>query len=629
MKVETLLLIRYFAARRNFLLPLEYHGGSAECPDPDLIVLDPGQRLFRYVKIMLDPDPASFAEVAGSLFKAWNEEWFENLRSAQYIANTWNAQAVFFVPEQLFGSLRDRISTGNPASPHICVGVIRDLWVEHRWPRVDAVLAPARTSSPEPSAKSLLPADLAAEKLRRAWIEGHRTPVTEAPTSVISPDEGSQPGTVLNRLLLKAEASHLAGERERMLLLGSDFATEIAPLVHSAINRAKALPDCYLWMVHPSKAPAAAPEVFEVLAHCFTNTAKAFQLALELSSTLEAPAELKYRSLEVLAEAQSALRAQVEVLEVGEENDQLAVFQWLRRLTQEERIYLPRHMRKEDPANPANWADLRRRIEELYAQFAEQTDLQRRRRKLWGKIRHKCALLSKGAGSDNDPTILMQAVEELTATGVPPSDPQLRDLLLPCLDTLPERTAGSPGFETVLQEIDRFLADQAQLEEQRKNGRQSTRDTEVVDRVAEALRDRAVVLIGGCRRPHSHEALQTAFKLSELIWMETSEHTSVTQFEPYVSRPDVALVLLAVRWSSHSYGEIAQYCERYGKPLVRLPSGYNPNQVASQILRQQGQRLGIDTQSSSDRLAYQLSDTASLNRRPDSTPEEGSECRDP
>jgi hypothetical protein len=53
----------------------------------------------------------------------------------------------------------------------------------------------------------------------------------------------------------------------------------------------------------------------------------------------------------------------------------------------------------------------------------------------------------------------------------------------------------------------------------------------------------------------------------------------------------MALVLLAVRWSSHSFGEVRQSCDRHGKPLVRLPGGYNPNQVAAQILSQCGERL--------------------------------------
>ena len=58
-----------------------------------------------------------------------------------------------------------------------------------------------------------------------------------------------------------------------------------------------------------------------------------------------------------------------------------------------------------------------------------------------------------------------------------------------------------------------------------------------------------------------------------------------------MSRPDVAVVLLAIRWASHSYGDVIKFCEETGKPLVRLPAGYNPNQVAAQIMSQCGSRL--------------------------------------
>jgi hypothetical protein len=50
----------------------------------------------------------------------------------------------------------------------------------------------------------------------------------------------------------------------------------------------------------------------------------------------------------------------------------------------------------------------------------------------------------------------------------------------------------------------------------------------------------------------------------------------------------VTTVLLAIRWSSHSYGEVRDFCEKHGKLFVRLPGGYNPNQVAHQILLQRG-----------------------------------------
>jgi len=60
----------------------------------------------------------------------------------------------------------------------------------------------------------------------------------------------------------------------------------------------------------------------------------------------------------------------------------------------------------------------------------------------------------------------------------------------------------------------------------------------------------------------------------------------------HIARPEVALVVLAIRWSSHSFGDVKLFCDKYGKPLVRLPAGYNSNQVAAQVLAQCSTRLG-------------------------------------
>ncbi|AMV39709.1 hypothetical protein [Planctomyces sp. SH-PL62] len=99
------------------------------------------------------------------------------------------------------------------------------------------------------------------------------------------------------------------------------------------------------------------------------------------------------------------------------------------------------------------------------------------------------------------------------------------------------------------------------------------------------------MLIGGDRRSEAHASLRSALKLAELIWIETREHESIERFEPSIARPDVALVILAIRWSSHAFGEVKSFCDEYGKPLLRLPGGYNPNQVARQILQQCSDRL--------------------------------------
>ena len=100
------------------------------------------------------------------------------------------------------------------------------------------------------------------------------------------------------------------------------------------------------------------------------------------------------------------------------------------------------------------------------------------------------------------------------------------------------------------------------------------------------------MLIGGLRRPEAQGSLRAALGLKELIWIGTREHQSIRGFEAAVARPEVAVVLLAIRWSSHAFGDVKQYCDRHGKPLVRLPGGYSPNQVAAQILAQCSGQLG-------------------------------------
>ena len=99
-------------------------------------------------------------------------------------------------------------------------------------------------------------------------------------------------------------------------------------------------------------------------------------------------------------------------------------------------------------------------------------------------------------------------------------------------------------------------------------------------------------MIGGNRRRESQESWRKSLGLKDLVWIETKEHQAVEAFEPLIARSDVAVVLLAIRWSSHSFGDVKEFCDRYGKPLVRLPGGYNPAQVAAQILAQCSGRLG-------------------------------------
>jgi hypothetical protein len=245
-------------------------------------------------------------------------------------------------------------------------------------------------------------------------------------------------------------------------------------------------------------------------------------------------------------------------------------------------------MQLDRPADPGNWENLSARIQDRHSALQEARKKAIRERKQLQKIRHKLSVIAKAPQSDHgdDWRVLVDTVEELIAGGLPPSNKELRELLLPVIDLLPEDIETPKGFNLVLREIDRFLSISPC---QRHVPVQEW--TPAVQEAAQLLGGRSAVLIGGDRRPHAQMALQEALQLKDLYWVPTREHQSVASFESYVARPDVAVVLLAIRWSSHSFGEVKRFCDTYGKPLVRLPYGYNPNQVASQILGQCGDRL--------------------------------------
>jgi hypothetical protein len=114
---------------------------------------------------------------------------------------------------------------------------------------------------------------------------------------------------------------------------------------------------------------------------------------------------------------------------------------------------------------------------------------------------------------------------------------------------------------------------------------------DVVAKAAKHLKNKTLLLIGGDFRPAPRDALIKALRLKDLVWVSNGIRSSHYTFKPYIARQDIFLVLLAIPWIRHSYAKINEFCEEYGKPLVRLPGGYNPNQVAAQILAQCGFRF--------------------------------------
>jgi hypothetical protein len=393
------------------------------------------------------------------------------------------------------------------------------------------------------------------------------------------------------RCRLKAEAARGVGERRRRER-GDKMPATTAPDERDLIARAKALPDCFLWMCHREPAVPGDLSRYDDLAGCFEAAADAAVMLRGVAANPDDD-EPFARALDLAAEAQSVVRVAVGMIDPGYvDNDQLKLFIWLREAAAERRTLIRRHMKRDDPADPAVWPGLRERIATLTGRLRKGKDREKRRKQLFNQVRYHIRRIHGEPAGDtsHDWHKIVEAIVEIVEDGLPPSNVDLRDLILPIAEQFPDDLELPKSVELVLREIDRYIATKPAAE---ANGHRHEEPTEEVRRAYDLLHGRSLVLIGGERRPPAAEALEQSLGLRELIWIETREHQTHAVFEPFVARDDVAVVVLAIRWSSHGFGEVKEFCEKYGKPLVRLPAGYSPNQVAYHLLRQVGDRLAV------------------------------------
>jgi hypothetical protein len=107
------------------------------------------------------------------------------------------------------------------------------------------------------------------------------------------------------------------------------------------------------------------------------------------------------------------------------------------------------------------------------------------------------------------------------------------------------------------------------------------------------LAGRVAVIIAGERREDRQRALITDLALRDLRWLRSQPGKASTQFEADIKRPEVTLVLLAIRWVRHGTADaVVAAARKHNKPLVRLPGGMGSNAVAHCVLTQVGAGLG-------------------------------------
>lgn len=390
---------------------------------------------------------------------------------------------------------------------------------------------------------------------------------------------------------LKAEAARWVGERQRRLARGLEFATEIAPGDRAMLDKAQTS-NVYLWMCRRDAPVPADPNDWDLLAGNFDALADALSLNAMIVEQ-DALSDSLNQAMALLAEAQSALRLAVDDIDGRHDETQRETFLWLKRMTDRLRIYLPRFMRLNDTADPDDWGSLREQCAQLEDTLRAQLASQRQQSRQWGRLRyHLQRIRSLGKEPDiEDWTKALDAVDRLIEDGIAPSSVDLRDALLPFIDEIPDEVETGKNVLLALREIDRYLASrEAEIlgTELVESGKEELSAEE--RGVRTLLAGKSLVLIGGIQRPQHKDRIERAFGLAELIWLDGGA-ASYTEFEPSISRADVAVVILLIRWSSHGYGEVKGYCDAYDKPLIRVPAGYSPKQLAHQILEQAATRL--------------------------------------
>jgi len=374
------------------------------------------------------------------------------------------------------------------------------------------------------------------------------------------------------RCKLKAEATRWFIKRQQLLREGAPI-SEIDEQQADIIRQAKELPDCFLWVIHGGALSPTNLAQFGNLAGCYDTVATAMSLAKEVAA--ESSNVLFERCLNLVAEAQSGLRTSIDAVNGPTDPDQKSVYDWLRQKASQKQIYIPRYMRGEDRADPARWESVLARLTSLENDLKQHRKRDLSKKKQLQKLRYELkVIVGQPEGAEEHWRTVAATVDALVQDGLPPSHLELRELLLPVFESIPDMDNLPAGFQRALAEIERYLASKSDTVESHAAAREPTPEAREAAKLLDAK-----------------EAIISTFGLKDLLWVEIDEYQSLDTFEPYIARPDVAVVLLAIRWSRHSFGEVLHICDRFDKPLVRLPAGYNPNQIAAQIMSQCSDRL--------------------------------------
>lgn len=401
------------------------------------------------------------------------------------------------------------------------------------------------------------------------------TPVTESVADLTPPDLE----LIAERCELKARSCRVMIERRAAA--GTPREQDLIREINALVAQGKQKHKCFLWAVFPGREQPD-DEHLRACAEAYANLGIAATLAH--TAAPDRPGSHRRDALALLATAQSALRAALQhTWLTAPDQDQDDAFRYLSQATSYEGIFIERHMRLTDPADPAEWEALRHRMEEFRTRLADEDAAKRKVRTALSTIKHHVRVIQSDPAAEHsrDWAKIEDAAGVLAAAK---ALGEARDLLRPLADRIPEGAA---------------LTRRAVLRRDELEDAAGERDeaafSERVQRVASWLTGKRAVLVGGEEYPHQAERIKDAFGLDELAWVSLREHASSAPLEHEIADPKTALVIVLVRLAGHAHVHDArEFARTHDVPAVLLKAGYNPEQIAAAVLEQASDRLSGD-----------------------------------
>lgn len=390
-------------------------------------------------------------------------------------------------------------------------------------------------------------------------------------------------GDLIDRLHRKADAAALVAEQHALKANGVAPSTAFFSRRHQLLQEAKA-DSQYLWMLDQKQAITPDSAKFGILSGCFDAAAEAMAV-FRLAGTADTDCSLTIsNSLKLLAEALLSLRVALKECGRFKEEDHAEAFERLKDATSSCGVKVPFGMHLDDELDPDEFVSIAGRT----LVIAKDIKAAERIREERGQLLD--VLSEKALKHDHlHPKALAEMetiVERLLATGLQPSRNEFRRALGGISESLQATCQNSPALMKVVTAISTPRRPQMQAQARGKAGVASE-----VQKVADLLRGKSMVIIGGEERHERTEEIKRSFGLAHVRWISVRHSHSYRDFSPAIEAEAVAVVVLLSRFVPESFRKCKKLCKNASVPQVSVSGGYGVNQLAAAILTQAGDRL--------------------------------------